>query len=442
MRVASVGSTCRSCVQAGIVAETTPRDVPPQVTRIAQPEIVDTAMPAGRNDPSPASTRFRCAVCDGGSGEPLLHAQDYPGYLLPIPSAVAGGVLRADMSVWQCLACGHLQIPEPDPALLRTIFTDYYAHYQMDSVVAQVPLYREPFEAFVTAHAADLPRGTWLEVGCSNGERVPFFERFADRYVGMDPSSRIETARARHGRREFIRGAFPDAAGNLAFDVSVSQLVLQHIVEVGAFLDAAHARTRPGGALIAQVPDIGHYERRDQPNFLSHEHVHYFRGAQLDLVLRRHGWLPFAWGPTGPSLMVAARRAQPMPAPPPEPALRDWSRIRALFDAPFALPAGPVVFYGVGPLLFWMLARSHPSGPVDVIDDNPTYHDMAVPCFGWPIRRFDAQRVSAVGTVVLSLNPLYHDAVLRRLAAAGCAARVFAWTGSAWRETVVGAGAA
>jgi SAM-dependent methyltransferase len=388
----------------------------------------------------PAS--FRCSVCDGTAGETLLQAPDYPSYLLPLPLDAARAVRRAPITAWQCLECGHLQQSDPDPALQATIYTDYYDHYQMDSVEAQVPIYRQPFEAFVTEQAGGLPRGRWLEIGCSNGARVEFLARFADRYVGIDPSSRLAIAQARHPEREFIAGRFPDAVGDQTFDVAVSQFLLEHITDGGGFLDALHARTRAGAALIAQVPDAGEYARRGQPNFLAHEHTQYFRRPQLELMLRRHGWTPTAWGPRGPSLIVAARRGEPERPPMPDAALRDWSRQRALHEQRVELPDGPLLFYGIGPLLFWMLGRGAPAGPVHVVDDNPSYHGTAVPGFGWPIQALDPALLSSVRTVVLSLNPVYHETVMARLAATGRAGRVLACADGSWHETVLGPGGA
>jgi SAM-dependent methyltransferase len=385
----------------------------------------------------PPDARFRCSVCDGGVGERLLQAPDYPAYLLPLPVGEARSVRRAPITAWRCLECGHLQQSDPDPALQAAIYADYYDHYRMDSVEAQVPTYRQPFEAFVAKQVAELPRGVWLEIGCSNGASVEFLARFADRYVGIDPSSRLEIAQARHPGHTFLAGRFPDAVGDLTFDVAVSQFLLEHISDGGGFLDALHAHARTGAALIAQVPDAGDYATRGQPNFLAHEHTQYFRQAQLELMLRRHGWIPTAWGPRGPSLIVAARRGAPEQPPMPDAALRDWSRQRALYEQRVELPDGPVLFYGIGPLLFWMLGHGAPAGPVYVVDDNPSYHGTAVPGFGWPIQALDPALLSVVRTVVLSLNPIYHETVMARLAATGQACRVLACANGSWHETLL-----
>jgi SAM-dependent methyltransferase len=381
---------------------------------------------------------FHCSVCSGGAGEPLLHAPDYPAYLGPLPAAAAGSVRRAPITAWQCLACGHLQQSDPDPVLQHAIYADYYDHYQLDSVEALIPVYRKPFDAFVAQHAPDLPRGLWLEVGCSSGARVELLAQFADRYVGIDPSGRIALARTRYPDREFIQGRFPDDAADLTFDVAVNQFLLEHITDGGAFLDSLHARAHRDAGLIIQVPDAAEFARRGQPNFLAHEHTQYFRRAQLELLLHRHGWRPVAWGPEGPSLIVAARRAQPEPAPLPAAALQDWSHQAALFEGRAQLPDGPLLFYGIGPVLFWMLGHGAPAGPVHVVDDNPSYQGMAVPGFGWTISALDPALLATVRTVVLSLNPIYHDAVLGRLAATGQACRVLAWIEGRWQERMLG----
>jgi SAM-dependent methyltransferase len=385
----------------------------------------------------PAAGGSLCGVCGSGGIQPLLRFADYPAYLVPLPAAVAPGVRRAPLEAWHCLACGHLQQVAPDPALQQAIYAEYYGHYRVDSAEALVPHYREPFEIFVTAHAGSLPRGTLIEIGCSGGERVEFLARFAERYVGIDPSPRIAAARARHPAHRFIAGTFPDAIGDQQADVIVSQFNLEHIVDCGAFLDAAHELTRPDGILIVQVPDVAPFAERGQPNFLAHEHIHYFRRNALEGLLRRHGWRPLAWGPVGLSLIVAARRDTPETPPPADPAELDWSRQRRLFEARPRLPDGPIVFYGVGPLLFWMLGDGAPAGPVTIVDDNPAYHAMALPAYGWPVQRL-APELLAEATVVLSLNPVYHQTVIARLAAIGCRRPILAWADGGWQEIRLG----
>lgn len=381
--------------------------------------------------------QFRCSVCAGGNGEPLLTFADYPAYLVPLPPEIAGSVRRGPLEAWHCHDCGHLQQAAPDCELQRAIYAEYYAHYAADSAEALVPLYRAPFEAFIAANAGLLPRGMLLEIGCSGGERVGFLARFADAYVGIDPSPRLEAARARHPTHRFIAGAFPDDIGTQEADVVVSQFNLEHIVDCGRFLDAAHAHTRAGGALIVQVPDVAAFARLGQPNFLAHEHIHYFRRPQLELMLRRHGWQPLAWGDEGMSLIVAARRAAPQSPAFPDASARDWARQRALFRTRPRLPDGPIVFYGVGPLLYWMLGDGAPGGAVSVVDDNPAYHTMVLPAYGWPVAALASVPLDGA-TVVLSLNPVYHPTVIARLTATGRPCTVLAWADDAWRETRLG----
>ncbi len=103
-----------------------------------------------------------CAVCGGEALERLLEAPDYPAYLVPLPPALAPGVVRAPLVLWACRGCGHMQQVEPDAEVQRKIYEVYYAHYVVDAAEALVPAYRQPFEAFLHDLTArkQLPRGT------------------------------------------------------------------------------------------------------------------------------------------------------------------------------------------------------------------------------------------------------------------------------------------
>ncbi len=272
-----------------------------------------------------------------------------------------------------------------------------------------------------------------MTAAITNGERAPFFAGFAESYTGVDPSPRLATARARHPQHRFVQGYFPGALTDGGFDVVVSQFNLEHILDLGAFLTAVHGKTRDGAVLIVQVPDIGAFERNAQPNFLAHEHVQYFRREALDVLMRRHGFAPFAWGPDGASLICAARRVAPdAAAGATGEVMAGPRRHAALFDLRPALPEGPLVFYGVGPLLYWMLGSTRAGQQLVVVDDNPAYRDQGLPGYDLCITQLDAALLRRVPTVVLSLNPIYHERVLDKLRALQTPARVLALRDGTW----------
>jgi len=53
------------------------------------------------------------------------------------------------------------------------------------------------------------------------------------------------------------------------------------VVRTGRDPASLAGAVREGGLLLVQVPDADYFLRTSQPNFMAHEHVHYFRRAQL-----------------------------------------------------------------------------------------------------------------------------------------------------------------
>lgn len=360
-----------------------------------------------------------CSVCAGTDSEVVIQAQNYPVYLLPVPPEVASEVVSGSLVISACRICGHMQQINIDESIQKSLYEDYYSHYSVDSSEALVPHYRIPFEVFYESLGAngDLPGGRILEIGCSSGERVALWRRYFGDYVGIDASTRIELARQRHPDVQFLQGFFPSVRPQGYFNGIVTQFNLEHIPDIAMFLNAAYELSCDDAVLIIQVPDAADWTRKGQPNFIAHEHIQYFRRPQLDLVLRRHGWKAFSWGNEGPSLICAARRTAPDSKariaeidPMAQPRAQ-----AALFAARPPLPSGKLAFYGVGPLLFWLLEGLDAGRIAAVIDDNPRYHGLCLPGGGITVQASTPQAFSQADAIVLSLNPMYHPAVLKKL---------------------------
>ncbi len=385
---------------------------------------------------------FRCAACGGQSGVEVLRVAAYPAYLVPLPEEIARDVAIAPLRLSACADCGHLQLSAVDQEVQRLIYEVYYSHYVVDSSEALVPHYREPFRTFVAELARDgvLRRGSLLEIGCSSGESVPFFEQFCGQYTGVDPSEKIETARRNHPRHTFHRGYFPDALPPGNFDAVVTQFNLEHMPRPDELLLAVRARATPDTVLILQVPDVDFFQRTAQPNFLAHEHLHYFRRGPLVRMLRRAGFEAVAFAPDGPSLICAARpAANAAAAEPPaaEPPLAWAERQARIFAARPALPGESVLFYGVGPLLYWLLQGAEAGREFFVVDDNPKYAGQALPGYGTRIERPGLDLLRRAACVVLSLNVIYHPKVLDKLRAFGVPLVVHAIENGAWRTVTL-----
>lgn len=383
----------------------------------------------GRFDRQDDEAGFACAVCGQGDSETIISAPDYPAYLVPLPRDLAPMVMRDELRVVACRSCGHMQQSAINQTLQRRIYEDYYSYYVVDAAESLVPYYRKPFEVFFRklASQGSFPGPRLLEIGCAAGEQIPLFETFCKSYIGIDASHRIEVARRRFPGRELIEGFFPQALPPDNVDVLVSQFNLEHIDDLEEFLSAAHTVANKDAVLVIQVPDVEDFIRKGQPNFLAHEHIHYFRKPQLALVLARHGWNPEFWSDdAGPSLICACRRGEkiagelvgeddPMAVP----------RLQSvLFDKRPELDRVPTIFYGVGPLLYWFLQGFPAELVANVIDDNPAYLNQGLPGYDLTITALDAEMIRSVPRVVLSLNPMYHDTVLEKIRKLGTQAEV------------------
>jgi SAM-dependent methyltransferase len=377
-----------------------------------------------------------CALCGGHKLQPLMVAKDYPAFLTPLPGDLARSVLRADLPILTCTACGHVQQTEPDADLQRAIYETYYTHYKVDTSEALIPHYRDPFRRFFAETFDEAGAGgrRVLEIGCSSGANVDFMRRFARNYVGVDASERIALAREAHPDCTFIKGYFPQALPAGTFDIVVSQFNLEHIGDVRAFLAACRKHVAADGVLIVQVPDIDEFDRNGQPNFLAHEHLQYFRKAPFEQGLRHAGWEPAAWGADGASLICAARPSPASTAPAHVNGHAALDRIVNRFSAAPTIAAQPMIFYGVGPQLFWLLQFVDRKNVRHVIDDNPSYDGMAVPGSDWPVEVLTPEMLRQTPYVVLSLNSIYHERVLDRIRRLKVPATILACRNGKWGE--------
>jgi 2-polyprenyl-3-methyl-5-hydroxy-6-metoxy-1,4-benzoquinol methylase len=355
-------------------------------------------------------------------------------FLVPLPLPLARDVVRAPITLAACRTCGHFQVPNPDPDVQRLLYEVYYKHYEVDTLESMVPAYRDPFNRLVQSLAADgrLPNGRLLEIGCSSGAMVPFLTQFCSEYTGVDPSERIELARAQYPSRTFFRSYFPSDDVKGPFDVAVTQFNLEHIEDVRGFTHALAKEIREGGILLVQVPDAGYFLRTAQPNFIGHEHVHYFRRAQLEALLARHGFVVERWGDEGASILCAARRtsSDSVPIAVGNP-LADAELLRALFNDTPVLPPRSVL-YGAGLTLHWLLANEPElQEEATVVDDNPGYQGKGIPGYDLPIAKPSAGLLAG-RDVVLTLNAIYHERVLERLRAMQTPMRVHRITRDGW----------
>ena len=366
---------------------------------------------------------FECSVCGSKEGKEIFSIKNYPAYLVPLPVDYAAKVIKADLPLYACSTCGHMQVPEPDQEVQKKIYEEYYNYYVVDSSEALISHYRKPFENFIAklVHEKKIMNGNLLELGCSSGEKVEFFSSFSKSYTGIDPSHRIQLAAKKFPKHTFIQGYFPEALPPSLFDTIVTQFNLEHIEKVAEFISNIYKVSNENGMLIIQVPDAAHFERTAQPNFLAHEHIQYFTKETLSFLLLKNGFKPIYWGEEGPSLILAAVKTEPNAAldySTNKLALQHAQKQALLFNTHPVLPEKPMIFYGVGPQLFWLLSQYNGNlNDIEVIDDNINYHQQGLPGYNKVIQPLSKKLVREKKYIVLSLNKIYHTQVLEKIRA-------------------------
>jgi hypothetical protein len=160
-----------------------------------------------------------------------------------------------------------------------------------------------------------------------------------------------------------------------------------------------------------------------QPNFMAHEHTHYFTPASL-LSLFQHKGFSFISieGESSPSIIAAFSRSQPGKTEL-HSATEQWvayrqkmDDLKIAFDGIFTTQS-PICCYGCGMTLFWLLEQMDQSdfSRIHIMDDNTDFHGMSLPGTGLEVLPPTRQNLAECEQIVLTLNPVYHPAVIQRL---------------------------
>jgi len=95
-----------------------------------------------------------------------------------------------------------------------------------------------------------------LDIGCGGGLIAEPMARLGGAVTGIDAAARNVNVAALHARRaglaiDYRSVAAEDlAATGAQFDIVLALEILEHVADLGVFLDAAARLTRPGGALV------------------------------------------------------------------------------------------------------------------------------------------------------------------------------------------------
>jgi len=158
-----------------------------------------------------------------------------------------------------------------------------------------------------------------LDLGCSDGSFGELLEKQGHSVTGVDSAEHEGVAER---LTAFVPGdldaGIPDDVGD-GYDVVLAADVLEHVREPGKMLDEIRARLRPGGTLLASIPNFGHWYPRtrvalgrfdyDARGILDHSHLRFFTRRSFARLLAERHWTARRTEAVGLPLEVVERGA-------------------------------------------------------------------------------------------------------------------------------------
>ncbi|MCA9674776.1 MAG: class I SAM-dependent methyltransferase [Myxococcales bacterium] len=204
----------------------------------------------------------------------------------------------------RCRGCGHIfQNPGLSLEGLDFYYKDFYDGLGEDGMELIFGYSAASYRARAAMVAGVTTPARWLDVGAGHGHFCAAArDQLPDtRFDGLDFGDSIEDAHRRGWVDTAYRGLFPDLAPTFAgaYDTVSMSHYLEHTLDPRRELAAAHTALAPHGHLMIEVPDpdfvLGKLLRSYWLPWFQPQHQHIVSVANLERLLREHGFEPIAW---------------------------------------------------------------------------------------------------------------------------------------------------
>jgi hypothetical protein len=338
---------------------------------------------------------------------------------------------HGDLLLCFCEDCGFIANYAFDPAL-----TEYSERYEETQAFSGTFSEYSRTLALELIERHDLRGKRIIEIGCGKGDFLALLCELGNNDgIGFDPGFREDRApRPNQGRIRFITDYYSEAYSELGADFYCSKMTLEHIPEVGSFMDVLQrtTRDRTDATIFFQVPEAARILEEGLFCDVPYEHCSYFAPASLAALFRRKGFDVANMLITyeGQHLAVEAR---PGPSAAAEDDLEELERLVDAFaercadqvrgwvkhlEAAFE-DGQRVVLWGSGSKSTAFLTTLGIESGIDfVVDINPYRQGKYMAGTGQQIVSPDFLKTKPPDLVII-MNPIYRDEIGRTLADLG-----------------------
>ena len=181
----------------------------------------------------------------------------------------------------------------PHPAVAAALDKAYHAGSEIPGMMEETGIGREYAEDFLTLLTATTGRPRFdgkrvLEIGCGTGYLLSRLQELGARVQGIEPGPHGQLGARKYGV-PVLQDVFPSDQITETFDLVVLYLVLEHLPDPVAFLEAVRRTVSPGGSAVIVVPDAEPFLAEGDASILFHEHYSYFTADTLAATLHRAG---------------------------------------------------------------------------------------------------------------------------------------------------------
>lgn len=234
-------------------------------------------------------TRTTCRLCNSSNMRKAI-----PLTPLPVASPNVGRSTNvretADADVWQCGACGHLQLATVvDPEFQYRNF-QYFTGISMGL--------REHFGKLIgdLAERGEVRPGAFvIDIGSNDGSLLRLAQERGARVLGIDPAVSIANAATQAGIPTLAEFFDADLAGKIAAehgpaDVVISNNTIANIDDLGPMFRGISAVMADDGLLVIETQYAIDVLLKTLLDVIYHEHISYFAVKPMQAFLAAHGF--------------------------------------------------------------------------------------------------------------------------------------------------------